>query len=108
MPILGGSSKWFTIDAQVDSGFDEFLTLPISLARSLGLARLSQRYVTLANGAVSLVEEFDATISWDGHLKSVIALALGDAPLIGTQLLAGFKLTAEMKPGGAVTIEALP
>ena len=108
LPLFSGTNQRFTFDSEVDTGFDEFLTLPIALARSLGLTPASHQHMALADGSVVRVETYDLTIEWDGQSRTVRILAMGDVPLVGNKLLLDHKITIELKPGGAVTIERLP
>jgi clan AA aspartic protease len=106
--ILDGNNQWVTLDATVDTAFDEFLTLPLAVVGSLGLSWAGTRQFTLADGSVAGCDVDVATVEWDGQMASGFVLALGDDALVGMKLLSGFKLQIEVKPGGEVIIEALP
>jgi clan AA aspartic protease len=96
------------IDAVVDTGFTEFLTLPPSLISALQLPYRGTSQFTLADGSVASLHVYRADILWDGHRRAVPAQAAGGDPLIGMSLLYGSRLTIDVLDGGRITIEALP
>ena len=46
------------LDALIDTGFDDFLSIPISIATSLGLTLRSSSQATLADGSVKRFDYF--------------------------------------------------
>jgi clan AA aspartic protease len=96
------------VDAVVDTGFSDALTLPIATVAALGLAPWSASAVVLADGSQGLVVVYEADVDWGGTWRRVLALAVGDEALIGMRLLAGHRLVVEVIPGGAVEITPLP
>jgi clan AA aspartic protease len=106
--VQDAKRHWVTIDAVVDSGFNAFLTLSSADVQGLGLPFERQELGLLADGSTCLFDVHTATVDWDGQTVAVPALVAEGAPLVGMSMLHGFKLTIEVKPGGAVTIESLP
>jgi clan AA aspartic protease len=102
------SGQAVDIDAVVDTGFTEFLTLPTSLIHTLQLPYRGTSQFTLADGSVTSLHVFRAVVLWDGQPRAVPALAAGGDPLVGMSLLYGSRLTVDILDGGRVTIEALP
>jgi hypothetical protein len=47
-------------------------------------------------------------VLWDGQQRKIRVLCVEGDPLIGTALLAGYKLDADFVAGGLVTLKALP
>jgi predicted aspartyl protease len=96
------------LDAIVDSGCSLTLTLPVSLAATLGLVRRTGGNARLADGSTSYFDNFSPEVSWDGVWRTVLVSALGKTPLLGMGLMAGHKLGIEVVPGGSVEIIPLP
>jgi clan AA aspartic protease len=95
-------------EATVDTGFTGFLTLPNADIRSLGLAYLRHDAATLGDGTTALIQVYEATISWDGGARAVEVIQSESTPLVGTRLLAGYRVRMDMVAGGVVEIEAIP
>lgn len=96
------------VEAILDTGFNGFLTLPSALVAALGLPWLSRQQGQLADGTFQVLEVFAATIRWDGQARTVEVEALDAQPLIGMDLVRGHELRVHVKPGGVVTIAAVP
>lgn len=105
--VHGKKDAAATIDAVVDTGFTEYLTLSEDLVRRLGLDLISIRQFTLANGAVQDFETYTATVEWDGVQRQVeIHCSQGD-PLIGMAMLRNHDLQIRVIPNGPVAIDAI-
>jgi len=59
----------------------------------------------LANDESVRSDVYTADIVWQGREAEVLVLAMGRRPLLGTALLAGWKLAAEFVDDGLVTID---
>ncbi len=66
LPIKGPGGDIQTVDAIVDTGFSEYLTLPASRIASLALPLLNATAITVAGGGVIMVEVYEAAVVWDG------------------------------------------
>ena len=64
--------------------------------------------MTLATDLVVSVAVFDGVVLWGGERLFVEIFEAEGSPLIGTALLWGSLLTAEITYNGAVTISPLP
>ncbi len=106
--LSGPNGQQEAVEFQVDTGFNGSLQLPLAIAVRLGLAQEEAVMMRLSNGSRVQVPVYRVQVSWDGLEKSVDLPAAGQQPLIGTGLLDGHRLNAEIKPGGTVIIEALP
>ena len=104
----GGHAPPLAVDALIDTGYNGDLTLPGNVIAGLGLAAAGARQGMLADGTVSTLEVFLATVSWHGKPKDVLALKVEGAPLVGMRLLHDCRLTVEVRDGGNVRIEQLP
>jgi clan AA aspartic protease len=95
------------LDAVVDTGFTGSLTMPATVAASLGLAKRSGGSAVLADGARVRFETFGAEVEWGGW-RGVVVSAIGGETLIGMELLAGSEFRVEVVEGGIVEIKPLP
>jgi clan AA aspartic protease len=94
-----------TIEFVVDTGFEGALTLPLGAVAALGLPWFGGIYANLADGSDTRVDVYEATILWNGQEVAVAVLAMGQRPLLGTALLAGFNLNADFVDNGALAIQ---
>ncbi len=81
--------------------------LPLEIVERLGLLETEGVTMRLADGSRVKVPRYLGHVIWDGAEKQVSMPASGHQPLLGTGLLDGHKLNADIKPGGIVTITAL-
>ena len=84
------------------------LTLLAAVIGALGLTWVNYAQVVLGNGQVAHVDEYEATIIWDGRPRPIQVQIVEAMPLIGMRLLIGHDLRARVVSGGAVEIEAVP
>jgi clan AA aspartic protease len=109
LPIVVGhdnASKQM-VEALIDTGFSGFLSLPLSMIKSLELPWIFSDFVTLGDGSEAIFQMYRATVIWDGQYKVVDVAASESEPLLGMSLLYGFKLQIEAMERGIVTIETL-
>lgn len=106
LKVSGSDSQQETIEFQVDSGFSGFLLLPPETVQRLALPRVDGVIMRLADGNRVEVPHYSARIIWNGSERLVTVPASGQQPLVGTGLLDGHRLNAEIKPG-IVSIEPL-
>ena len=93
--------------AALDTGFNDFLSLPSSAIRQLGLSASGSQVVTLANGESDQRPVYAAVVIWDGERISLPVFGLGDTPLIGMALLRGNRVTVDVEEGGPVVIDPI-
>lgn len=93
------------IEAVIDTGFDDFLTLPPQFIVSLGLPYQAITQAALADGSIVQLRYYRATISWGNELRDVLVLGVEGKPLVGMALLYGHRLTIDIVDGGTVEIE---
>lgn len=94
------------IEALIDTGFTGFLTLLPELVVELGLTRLGQKSMMLANGRRDIFDTYGATVRWDGEPRFVDADEADATPLIGMSMIEGHDLLVEVEDGGRVMIQA--
>lgn len=106
--VVGPTGGQFDTDAIIDTGFSDYLTLPISVIQTLALPLGGSMRVTLADASEVNMDLYLADVIWDGQRLTVSVLAADGTPLVGMSLLYGFELNVRVVDGGAVTIAALP
>ena len=104
--LLDSSGQARDIEAVIDTGFNGFLTLPPALVAELGLIRLGQKSLLLANGSRDIFDTYGVTVLWDRQLRFVDADEADAGPLIGMALLNNHSLYEEVEDGGRVVIQA--
>lgn len=95
------------LQAVLDTGFSGSLALPMSVVRSLGLARVGLERGTLADGSVATMEVHEGTVLWCGRALRVEVQATDSVPLLGMELLHPFRVRLDVTPGGAVEMTPL-
>ena len=105
IPILDSHGSAHEIDYIVDTGFDGYLCLPSEFISRLGLARSGRRAMVVADGSQHTVDAYSARILLHGRSRDVLAIELGDSPLVGMRTFVGSRLLVDVRVGGAVMIE---
>jgi clan AA aspartic protease len=99
-----GPAREIQLETVVDTGFNDFLTLPPNVIDDLGLSFAASMLATLADGNIVETSSYRATVLWDGQKRDVFVLAFDGGALLGMSLLFGFDLHVECVEGGIVTI----
>jgi len=97
----------FSLDFVIDTGFNDYLTLPIQAVSAMNLPLYSTIEARLANGSETLLSVHLATILWDGIKKLVPILATDYKLLLGASLMTGYHLEIDFQNNGLVTLEKL-
>jgi clan AA aspartic protease len=87
--VQSPSGQMHEIEAVIDTGFTDFLTLPHPLVAALELAWLAEGRVTLANGQVDIFDVYAATVVWDGDPIRIMVASADTMPLVGMKLMYG-------------------
>ena len=103
--IAGANWIFQTLEVVVDTGFTGALALPDPIIRLLGLQSYVRRDVTLADGRTIETAAYTAQLLWHGQPVDVWAPMMDSVPMIGTDLLAGSRLSIDWWDGGDVIIE---
>jgi clan AA aspartic protease len=96
-----------TIDCVVDTGFNDYLTLPPQVVAVMNLPLYSVTRARLADGSYYSIPIHSVKIRWNNIEKVVPVLATGIKPLLGTALLQGFCLTVEFVDDGMIKVEKM-
>ena len=101
-PVSGNSTS---VAAVVDTGFDDFLTLPVEEIASLALVPKVSLPVQLDDGSIVGTLFFEAEVDWhEARVAVSVQLAPG-SPLLGMRLMEGSCLTISVHEDGPVVIE---
>jgi predicted aspartyl protease len=66
LKLRGTSGQEEEVEAVIDTGFSDYLTLPLVLIRSLGLPRAGTVRVALADASEVDLETYLAELIWEG------------------------------------------
>jgi clan AA aspartic protease len=108
LSVKGFRGKGREVEAVLDTGYSEWLTLPSELIGNLGLRWRSLDRGTLADGSECLFDVYVAKVLWDGKERRVLVDEADTDPLIGMALLRGYELRMQVRARGKVTIKQLP
>ena len=97
----------FSVDFVIDTGFNDYLTLPIQAVNIMNLPIYSTIPARLADGSETLLSVHSATIIWDNVEKVVPVLASGYKPLLGVALMEGYHLEIDFEESGLVSLEKI-
>jgi clan AA aspartic protease len=99
LSVHGPHGDPLRIDAILDTGFTDYLTLPQDVIRKLGLPPLDTAQCQLADGRIVTMQSYQVTVDWYGAPREVLALAADGEPLVGMSMLYGSTLTMDVLPG---------
>jgi clan AA aspartic protease len=87
--LHGPSGRTRQIDAIVDTGFSDFLSLPPSIISALQLVWQSYDTGVLADGSECEFDTYEAKLDWDGNSRTILVQESETIPLLGMALLRG-------------------
>lgn len=105
--VRGPGGQSFLVEAVVDTGFSDYLTLPSAQVGELGLRHRTRSTTRLGDGSKAAFDVYDAELVWDGRLVTALVDEAETTPLVGMALLEGHELRIETRTGGRVLIEPL-
>jgi clan AA aspartic protease len=107
LTLRGPNGQVRRVNAVVDTGFDGSLTLPPALIAHLGLWWHRRGRAILADGGECVFDIYTGVVRWDRRKYAIPIHEADTTPLVGTALLAEYKLEAEFRPRGKVTVKRL-
>lgn len=107
LTVQGDNGLTADVAAVLDTGFSGALILPIALIESLHLESDGVREATTADGKIVVLDTYRGSVIWDSVEIDIEILATTNEPLLGMELLRGFRLRIDVVPGGNIRIEAL-
>jgi len=102
--IYGRKSE-HDVEFTVDTGFNDFLTLPHRSIEALEVAFAAAPLAKLADGTVVEANSYPAAARWDDQRRDVLVIGFDSEALAGMSLLYGHDLHLEVVEGGLVTNE---
>ncbi len=91
----------------VDTGFNDYPTLPQAHIQALSLPLREEGRFTLADGSETVSRLFAAEVWWLGRWRRVLVVEMDGGPLLGMAMLRGCFLGVEVIDGGRVEIRPL-
>ena len=107
LAVVSHDLSTVSFSAVIDTGFSDFLTLPIAVLEKFRAIPVTHVIVALADGSEIVSELFELTVLWDGVPITIDVHAAEVEPLVGMALLAGHDLHMRVIPDGEVTIAAI-
>jgi clan AA aspartic protease len=107
LAVLGENQQSQRIKAIVDTGYTGFLTLPSTIITTLNLTWYMQQEGVLGDGSLCIFNVYEASIIWDGQIRTIEINESNTDPLVGMGLLEGYELKIQAIADGLVTITAL-
>ena len=107
LTLQGSAGQTRDIEAVIDTGFTDFLTLSPALVSELGLPFANVGWAVLADGSEVAFNVYRVTVLWDGQPRRAYAHVSDMAPLGGMALLHGCNLSADVVIGGRVRVQAI-
>ena len=101
LSLRNSSGQTRDVDTVVDTSFNGFLTLPPTLIAELGLTRLGQKNLVLANGRRDVFDTYGVTVFWEGQSKFIDADEADAVPLLGMSMLDNHDLSIQVRDGAA-------
>jgi clan AA aspartic protease len=98
----------FSLDFVIDTGFNDYLTLPLQAVNAMNLPLYSSIPARFADGSGTLLSVHLGTIVWNNVEKVVPILASGYKPLLGTKMMGGYHLEIDFEDNGLISLEKLP
>ena len=94
------------VEAMIDTGFDDFLTLPAHLVQRMGLVWASRMPMQVATSEWAQFDVYAADVLWLGNRLPLRVLQTQSEILVGTRLLWESQLTVQFWEGGSVNVQA--
>jgi clan AA aspartic protease len=107
LKIKGSRGRERQVNAVIDTGYTEWLTLPPDAIAGLELRWQSLDRGTLADGSECLFDVYVAKVIWDGKERRILVDEADTDPLVGMALLKGFELRMQVRYRGKVTVKRL-
>jgi clan AA aspartic protease len=104
--LLPGQPE-LTLEFVVDTGFSEFLTLPLAAVIAMQLPFLYPQDAGLADGSIIRIPVHSATILWNDQERAVRVVATGRRPLLGMALPDDQELRVRFRENDLVTVDEL-
>lgn len=105
--LLDADGRAATIEARIDTGFSDDVTLPRAVIDRLRLQRVDRSNFRIGNNETTTFNTYTATMRWHDHMLQVMVVESEVPPVIGVGLLWGHNLSVDFRHGGVVSITEL-
>ena len=92
------------VEAMIDTGFDDFLTLPAHWVQRLGLVWASRIPMQVATAEWAHFDIYAVDVLWFGNRLPIRVLQTQSEILVGNRLLRESQLTVQFWEGGSVNV----
>jgi clan AA aspartic protease len=106
--VQGPSGLSEEVEAVIDTGFTDFLTLPFEAVARLGLPLQHLAQVMYSDGSVHDIPIYEATVTWDDKALLVPIQAEVAMPLVVMKMMHGYNLSVDVVADGIVQLTKLP
>lgn len=107
LQLRGTQGHEVQIQAVLDTGFTDYLTLPPDVISELSLTSMDTVNCQLADGHIVTMESFEVVVIWHDSPRPILALAADGDPLIGMSLLYGSRVMLNVVADGDLKIEPI-
>jgi clan AA aspartic protease len=104
LQVRGPHAREVQVQAVLDTGFTDYLTLPRATISELQLTPMDTVECELADGRIIAMESFEVVALWDGAPREILALAADGDALVGMSLLYGSRVAINVLAGEELTI----
>ena len=104
---IRGPVNHVEIETVLDTGFNEYLTLPRATIDQLQLPYVDTAECELADGRMVAMDSFLATVEWHGSPRQVLVLDADGDPLIGMAILKDSRVAMDVVVGGALSVDPI-
>ncbi len=108
LAVAGPTNRKVEVEAVIDTGFTDYLTLGRDTVTHLGLRFRESMVYELVNNEFEMLDLYECRVLWDGHWRRVLASAAEGGSLVGMGLMKGFHLGIDIVDGGRVELRRLP
>ena len=105
LEISNGDGRYQPVEALMDTGFTEDLTLPPDMVARLGLEYLERIPLFLADDQRIETSVYEGSVRWFGQDRIIRVIAAEGEPLFGMSLIEDCQVTFRARRGGDVLIE---
>ncbi len=102
--VLGPSGLSHVVVAVIDTGFSDYLSLPLRIVDLLKLPFRETETYSLADDTDVELDVFACDVVWDGRVRRDFVVAADGDALVGMSRIRGHRLTIDALDGGSVTI----
>lgn len=105
--VRGPGGRTLNVEAVIDTGFNDALSLRPQEIDDLGLAWVGRFVATMADNTQTPADVYAGEVIWDNQPRRVSITEIPTNPLIGMSLMADYRLTIDVIPDGNLQLEKI-